>query len=313
MNGTARETIVRMKRAALALFALGALLVSSACDDADFPETPPKAAPAPARFASPPTISVAAIDPSSVKRDAPYVPTPHETVAEMLRMARVTPDDIVYDLGSGDGRIVISAARDFGARGVGIEIDPARIETALANAEDAGVTDRVRFIQQDLFEADLSEATVVTLYLLPTVNFRLRPKLLAELRPGTPVVSHAFSMTDWDPDDQRDLGEDIVFLWIVPAKIEGTWMWLGSDGERIYGNILQHFQLFRGTARTRAGSVVLADTHLEGDRISFTMARHGNDGERITERYSGRVSGKTIEGRVTPNLGKPRRWIARMD
>jgi hypothetical protein len=256
---------------------------------------------------------VAAIDPSSVKRDVPYVPTPHETIAEMLRMAQVDRDDIVYDLGSGDGRIVISAARDYGARGVGIEIDPARIETAVANAEDAGVADRVRFIQQDLFEADLSEATVVTLYLLPTVNFRLRPKLLAELRPGTPVVSHAFSMADWDPDDQRDLGEDIVFLWVVPARVEGTWMWLGSDGERIYGNLIQHFQRFRGTARTAAGSVVLSDTHLEADRISFTMTRHRRDGERITERYSGRVSGKRIEGRVTPNRGTPRPWVARMN
>jgi SAM-dependent methyltransferase len=301
-----------MKRAPFASLALAALLISPACE-ADFPKAPPKTASAPSPVAPPPTISMNAIDPNWIKRDVPYVPTAHETVVEMLRMANVSSDDVVYDLGSGDGRIVISAARDFGARGVGIEIDPERIETAVANARKARVADRVRFIEQDLFEADIREATVVTIYLLPTVNFRLRPKLLAELRPGTPVVSHAFSMADWDPDDQKDLGDDIIFLWIVPAKVEGTWMWLGSDRERIYGDILQHFQRFRGTAQTRRGSAVLAETLLEGDRISFTMTRHGDDGRQITERYSGRVSGKTIEGRVVADGGRPRAWVARRD
>ncbi|SCZ62162.1 Methyltransferase domain-containing protein [Thiohalomonas denitrificans] len=150
--------------------------------------------------------------------DVPYVPTPQSVVDEMLSIAGVTEDDVLYDLGSGDGRIVITAAEQFGARAVGIDIDPARIAESRENARVAGVEDRVRFIQQDLFDADIGEATVVTLYLLGSVNDRLRPKLLDELKPGTRVVSHAFDMGDWQPLETRSVGGSTIYLWEVPEK-----------------------------------------------------------------------------------------------
>jgi ribosomal protein L11 methylase PrmA len=138
----------------------------------------------------------------------------------MLELAKPTRNDVVYDLGSGDGRIVITAARQYGSRGVGYDIDPQRIKEANENARVAGVTDRVRFVQQDLFQADLSEATIVTLYLLPEINLKLRPKLLKELKPGTRIVSHNYGLGDWDPIRTETLdsgtGEHLVFYWVVP-------------------------------------------------------------------------------------------------
>jgi SAM-dependent methyltransferase len=147
---------------------------------------------------------------------ATYVPTPPHVVRAMLALAEVGPDDVVYDLGSGDGRIVIEAARTVGARGVGIERDPALVERARARARAAGVADRVRFVQGDMFEADLRPATVVTLYLYHTLNLRLRPKLRAELAPGARVVSHRFDMGDWRPDAERRVEDTRIYLWRIP-------------------------------------------------------------------------------------------------
>lgn len=149
------------------------------------------------------------------KSDVPYVPTPEEVVAEMLKLADVSKSDVVYDLGCGDGRIIIAAAK-AGARGVGVDIDPDRIRDSKENAEKAGVTDRVKFIEGDLFEADISKATVVTLYLLPEVNLRLRPKLLRELKPGTRIVSHNYDLGDWKPEKTVRLGDRILYYWVVP-------------------------------------------------------------------------------------------------
>lgn len=156
-----------------------------------------------------------------IKRDVPYVPTPQNVVDEMLTLANVTKDDVVYDLGCGDGRLVITAVKKFGAsRGFGVDIDPKRIEESNANAKAAGVTDRVTFAVQDLFQTDFSPATVVTLYLLPEVNLRLRPKLLSDLKPGTRVVSHSFDMGDWKPDKAITVqpGGQRLYLWTIPAK-----------------------------------------------------------------------------------------------
>lgn len=150
--------------------------------------------------------------------DVIYVPTPNNVVDKMLEMARVTAKDVVYDLGCGDGRIVIAAAQKYGARGVGIDIDPERIREANENAARARVTDKVRFIQGDLFQADISEATVVTLYLLTELNLKLRPKLLQELKPGTRVVSHAFAMGDWQPERTATVNGSQVFLWRIPPR-----------------------------------------------------------------------------------------------
>lgn len=152
------------------------------------------------------------------KPDVVYVPTSEPTVMAMLELADVDSSDIVYDLGSGDGRIVITAAKEFGAKGVGIDIDPERIKEANENAKAAEVTDKVEFIQDDLFQSDFSEASVVTLYLLSSLNERLRPMLLEQLKPGTKIVSHAFKMGDWEPEKTETVDGNTIYLWTVPEK-----------------------------------------------------------------------------------------------
>ncbi len=205
------------QRRRLVLLVLGLIAAFAGCASSnDFPAK--QILPSPSQTPSPtPNTTVETATPTL---DVPYVPTPHNVVAKMLEMARVKQSDIVYDLGSGDGRIVITAAQKYGATGVGFDIDPKRVKEANENARTAGVTDRVRFVQQDLFEADLSKATVVTLYLLPEINLKLRPKLLKELKPGTRIVSHNYGLGDWDPIKTETLqsatGEHVVFYWVVP-------------------------------------------------------------------------------------------------
>lgn len=151
--------------------------------------------------------------------DVIYVPTPETVVDAMLELAEVGPDDVLYDLGSGDGRIPVAAAEQFGIRAVGIDINPVRIQEANANAEEAGVTDRVTFIEGDLFDAYISDATVVSLYLLQSLNVKLRPKLLSELRPGTRIVSHSFDMAnEWEPEETREVDGSTIYLWTVPER-----------------------------------------------------------------------------------------------
>jgi SAM-dependent methyltransferase len=154
---------------------------------------------------------------TALARDVPYVPTPHAVVEKMLEVAKVGPNDLVYDLGSGDGRIVIAAAKR-GARGVGIDIDDQRVWEAKNNARAAGVAGRVQFRQEDIFQTDFREATVVTMYLLTSVNMRLRPRLLAELKPGTRIVSHAFDLGDWKPLETHKVGSSTVYYWVVPER-----------------------------------------------------------------------------------------------
>ncbi len=171
---------------------------------------------------APAAVETATPSRASVKLDVPYVPTPEVIVERMLRMAKVGKDDLVYDLGCGDGRIVVTAASKYGARGVGYDLNPQRINESNANAVKAGVTDRVRFVQGDLFQADLSGATVVTLYLLPDVNLKLRPKLFAELKPGTRVVSHNYGMGDWEPKEVAEVEiqgtTHYIYSWVIPEK-----------------------------------------------------------------------------------------------
>lgn len=150
--------------------------------------------------------------------DVPYVPTPQPVVEAMLRLAKVKRGDVLYDLGSGDGRIVITAAKRYGVHGTGVDIDPQRIKEANANARKAGVAGRARFVNEDLFQIDFSDATVVTLYLLPRLNLQLRSRLINELRPGTRIVSHGFDMGDWKPDRVVQVGNSTIYLWIVPPR-----------------------------------------------------------------------------------------------
>jgi len=218
------------------------------------------------------------------KLDAPYVATGLEVVDAMLGLAEVRPDDRVVDLGSGDGRILIAAARSFGARGLGVDIDPARIREANANARAAGVTGLVAFRREDLFETPLADADVLTLYLTQEVNLRLRGRILMQMRPGTRVVSHDFHMGDWRWDQRSRVGTANIYLWIVPARVEGEWA-LSVGGRDVPLAIEQQYQAFTGTVREAR----IEQGRISGDRIRF-RANLG-DGRRT---FEGRVAGDTI-------------------
>jgi len=236
--------------------------------------------------------------------DVPYVPSKPEVVTEMLRMAKVGKDDILYDLGCGDGRIVITAAQLYGTRGVGIDIDPERIAESKENAAQAKVNNLVKFLEEDLFEADFHEATVVSLYLLTSVNLRLRPRLLSQLRPGTRVVSHNYGMDTWKADDSSIVmvneQSHNVYLWIVPANVSGTWEWTWSEGAQKAGYTLemeQHFQWPTGKVKVKGAELPIQSVTLTGDRIGFKVETE-QGGKLKTMIFDGRVSGNTIEGSV---------------
>ena len=247
--------------------------------------------------------------------DVPFVPTPPVVVEEMLRLANVGPDDFVIDLGSGDGRVVIAAVRKFGARGIGVDLDPDRIAESVYSAGLQGVSDRVAFHREDLFKFGISQATVVTMYLLPSVNLKLRPRLLKELKPGTRIVSHDFDMEDWKPDEKSTVRKN-VFMWIVPAQIEGTWRTAIAlpAGERSYEiEIKQKFQEIDGLARYENKKVAgLWNARLRGDRVQFVIV--DDSGTIETNLYfEGRANGDTIEGVIKRGIGKdekPIQWRA---
>jgi hypothetical protein len=237
----------------------------------------------------------------------PYVPTPQEVVERMLQMARVTSADYLIDLGSGDGRIVITAAKKYGARGFGVDLNPERIAEANENASKAGVTDKVAFYQRDLFDTDLSDATVITMYLLPRVNLDLRPRLL-DLKPGTRLVSHDFSMGDWRPDEQVKMnvktkylgsgGESEIYFWVVPAKVAGTWQWqlpLTGKNRSYEVTLKQKFQEISGDVRIGGQIVRIQNPVLRGDRIDFTFTADV-DGIPIKHEFGGKVDGDAISG-----------------
>ncbi len=218
--------------------------------------------------------------------DAPYVASETEVVDAMLSLARLRPDDYVIDLGSGDGRILIAAARSNGARGLGVDLDPARIEQANRNARNAGVTGLVSFRQQDLFRTPLQEADVVTLYLSAAVNLRLRPRILSQMRPGTRLVSHEYDMGDWHYDQRLRVGTSTVFLWIVPARIAGSWT-LTEAGGSVPLTIHQAFQRFTGTV----GDGRVEQGRIDGVNIRFIANAGG--GRRS---YEGRIEGDRMTG-----------------
>ncbi|MEP0916239.1 class I SAM-dependent methyltransferase [Leptolyngbya sp. DQ-M1] len=230
----------------------------------------------------------------------PYVPTPENVVMGMLELAKVGRDDIVYDLGSGDGRLVITAAQKFGAkRGVGIEINPGLVNKSNENARQAGVSDRVQFLQQDLFRANFRDATVVTLYLLPRINLELRPKLLSELKPGSRVVSHAFSMGDWQPDQRTTIDDRTAYLWIIPAQVEGTWTGTLStqSGQSIPYTLQmkQSFQNASAMAQVAGTTISLPNIKLAGDRLSFEHRQKIN-GQDVRVRVNAQVAQDTLQG-----------------
>lgn len=203
--------------------------------------------------------------------DVPYVPSEEDVVEAMLSLAKVTSKDVIYDLGCGDGRILIAAARERDARGVGVDIDPVRIADAMEYAGWAGVEYLVDFVEEDIFTVDIREATVVTLYLLQTVNEELRPRLLSELRPGARIISHAFDMGDWKPDETIRLSTANIHKWIVPAQVAGIWSWEGADGKSYRAELQQEYQMVSGTIWQDDREVGLESAHLCGTRLELEI------------------------------------------
>ena len=234
-------------------------------------------------------------------KDVIWVPTPDSSVERMLQMAQVGPKDFVVDLGSGDGRTVIAAAKKFRARSLGIEFNPDMVALSRRNAETEGVADTAKFVQGDIFASDFSSATVVTMYLLDDLNLRLRPKLL-EMKPGTRIASHEFNMGDWEPDDTSHIDGSTTYFWVVPAKVGGDWKLgvdIGADEDAVL-KLSQKFQRVEGTLVARSSQLGLRDASLRGDRIKFSLV----DYRGILREFSGRVRGGVISGSVRGD-GKP--------
>ena len=246
--------------------------------------------------------------------DVPYEPTSYGIAKEMLEMAGVTSKDLVYDLGCGDGRIVILAAKERGATGVGVDLDPKRIAESRENAKAAGVTHLVRFFEQNLFDTDIKKATAVMLYLYPEVNIRLRPKLLRDLQPDTRIVSHSHTMGEWEDDaTKRVEGHDIHFF-VVPANATGTWRWTDPDGLEITLTLTQKFQRVKGIFSTGAERYPLMGASLRGNRFRFAVERQVRGGWE-TFLFRGQISGDTITGETTSGAkGQTvNRWQATRD
>jgi SAM-dependent methyltransferase len=229
-------------------------------------------------------------------KDVVWVPTPQELVDKMLEMARVTADDYVIDLGSGDGRTVITAAK-LGAKALGIEYNPDMVALSKENAMKEGVIEKAEFIKADLFETDFSKATVITMFLLPEINLKLRPKLL-NLKPGTRIVSNTFTMGEWEADQEVTTDENwnswnTGYLWIIPARVEGTWK-LGK-GEL---SLTQEYQFIYGTFSSGGKSQSITDGRLRGDSITFSIG---------AEKYTGIAGDKIIKGTAT-NISEGNKW-----
>ena len=240
-------------------------------------------------------------------KDVIWVPTPNEVVEKMLQMTRITPNDYVIDLGSGDGRIAIAAAKKFGARSMGVEFNADMVALSTREAQRQGVADKVRFVNADIFQTDISQATIITMYLLPDLNLKLRP-LLLDLKPGTRIASHQFTMAEWQADETATLDGRQALMWIIPAKVEGNWA-LRTDGEggaperRL--TLRQSFQFVTGQMGTGSATLGITEGRLRGDEISFSVTDGG-----VRRNYSGRVQGGTMAGTVraggSPDMG----WTA---
>jgi len=247
---------------------------------------------------------------AQVEFDVPFVPTPQSVVDAMLQIAAVKKDDVLFDLGSGDGRIVITAAKKFGTRGFGVDNDPVNVANARANADAAGVKERVTFSVGNLFTTDLSKASVVTLYLLQEANLQLRPSLFRQLKPGSRVVSHDFDMGDWPPDGRITLAvpdkpygplTSTVLFWVMPENAAGRWQWKlrVAGGNRDFEVAIdQHFQQIELKPLVAGGPAKVLLPKLRYDQISFTLVRDFGLPQEVHFEFSGRVRGDVISGRV---------------
>ena len=255
--------------------------------------------------------------------DVVYVPTPQVTVDEMLAMAKITANDYLIDLGSGDGRIVITAAKKYGARGLGVDLDTVLLGRAREGAKREGVTDRAQFVEENLFDTDLSRATVITTYLLPEMNEKLRPRILA-LKPGTRVVAHDYDMGEWQPDEEKTLivpekkvgdpGKSYVFFWVVPAVIAGHWeslVYTGGRGVIYEFDFDQSFQRVSGDLKVDGQRARLPIFNVRGDRVNFEIDAPQGKG-LVKHRFTGVVKQDRIEGTVTIAGQKPLKWTAQL-
>ena len=232
-------------------------------------------------------------------KDVIWVPTQPPTIERMLRMAQVTAQDVVVDLGSGDGRITIAAAKDFGAKAFGYEYNPDMVELSKREAEKAGVAGKVEFRRADIFETDFSHATVISMYLLPHLNVKLRPIIL-NMKPGIRVVSHQFDMGEWKPDEVSDQNSRRVNFWLVPAKVEGEWK-LSFPGRDYTLTLKQEFQMISGYLAPGPGQMGLRDAVLTGAAIRFSFI----DEQSRLHTFNGTVNGDRMFGTVTPQSGQP--------
>ncbi|HEX2648937.1 MAG TPA: class I SAM-dependent methyltransferase [Burkholderiales bacterium] len=238
-------------------------------------------------------------------KDVIWVPTPDEVVERMLRMAQVTKDDYVVDLGAGDGKIAIMAAKKFGARSMGIEYNPDMARYAQGNVVKAGVTDRAKIVNGDIFATDFTTATVVTMYLLPGLNMKLRPQLL-QMKPGTRIVSHSFTMEDWQPDETSSMDGRRAYFWVVPAQVMGGWT-LEFGPEKRELSLEQRFQKIDGSVGYGTTQVGLRDASLRGFVIHFSYV----DQASVRRDFSGRVmGGGKMEGSFKTDNGSEGRWTA---
>jgi hypothetical protein len=226
-------------------------------------------------------------------KDVIWIPTPEGLIDKMLTAAKVTDKDKLFDLGAGDGIIAITAARKYGAQSVGIEYNPDMAQFARRKVAEAGMNDKVRIITGDIFQEDFSSATVVTLYLMPHLNLKLRPTLL-KMKPGTRVVSHAFTMGDWEPDETMSFNHTQGYFWVVPAQIDGSWVMNGFDGGPIRVNLSQSFQNIGGTLTRGGQSFAMLGAKLRGDEVKFQFITP----DRKVHAFSGRVEGGRLTGKV---------------
>ena len=258
-----------------------------------------------------------AVEKEPERTGGPYVPTPKVVVDQMLGMAAVGPKDFVVDLGSGDGVIVLTAARQFNARGYGVDIDPQLVKQSNADAKRFGIDDKVAFHVQDVFKADLSKATVITLYLLPSMMVNLRSKIFLEAQPGTRVVSHDYNFDEWRPDDQvvldvpekekvNGVPKATILLWVVPAKVAGKWQVQVESGEKYELSLRQNYQVVSGSTNIEGAASKLGQVSLRGTEIAFALG----DGT-ARRQFRGSVSGESMQGSVSMGGGRNARWTAR--
>jgi len=246
-------------------------------------------------------------------KDVIWVPTPEKAVTRMLTMARVGPGDFLIDLGSGDGRIVIMAAKHFGARGIGVDLNPDLVRLSEYRAHRAGVADRAKFYVRDIFKTELKQATVVTMYLLTELNLRLRPSLL-RLAPGTRIVANAFDMGEWGADEFDTTSGSSLRLWIVPAPVAGVWAWsllANGESQQLELEMNQQFQRLSGVVKMGQQRLRLREATLRGSQLSFVLLDQSRADRGVRYDYAGRVKGDSIEGEVVVSDDKRRlRWVA---